>query len=366
MVLEVDSRMLDIGICPECNVPDPFNQTQIWLSNGDIVQKQNPAARLAFIECENLDPLFKNIGDIIGVSIEHLIINITTRAFERYLRQLIPTEVREMVQAKEMDSTFVIDMISTLAQLAGFGKFEWLDHRYENDADDYAKQRVTEPYSVPLAAGGFAGAVSASVGGEHSVTYEEVSPGVYEFTTHWTEYPRVLKEKLRLYGYVPEDGEIELERCGTCNGPKILLTCRWHLDRGIIVNQNNGRRMTMLGPASMDPIFTALEAELDESIPKVVIEAQRRFVRTGFHSIDILETEENLRTQLALRGLGNLRYLKLDKRGCHMRLDNACLHLLTAGLVQGLFELNFGLESNLEWDLSGEGDLELEVIPKIK
>ncbi len=357
--------MLDVGICPECNVPEPFNQTQAWLNNGDIVQKANPAARIAFIECQNLDPLFKNIGDIIGVSIEHLIVNITTRAFKRYLYQLIPPEIREMIQNREMDSSFLIDMISTLAQMSGFGKFEWLDHRYENDADDYAKQRITEPYSVVLAAGGFAGAVAASVGGEHSVTYEEVSPDVYLFTTHWTEYPAVLKEKLRLKQYIHEDGDIELERCGTCGGPKDLLNFRWHLERGIIVNQTTGWRMAMLGPASMDPIFTALEAELDESVPKVVVEAQRRFVRTGFNPLDLLKGEETLRSQLALRGLGNLQYIDLDQGGCHMRLNNVCLHLLVAGMVQGLFELNFGIETNMEWDLSEEGDLELEVIPKI-
>jgi predicted house-cleaning noncanonical NTP pyrophosphatase (MazG superfamily) len=356
--------MLDFGFCPECNVPQPFTQANAWLNNGDIVQKANAEARIAFLECENLDPLFRNIGDIIGVSIEHLIVNITARAFANYLDPIIPKEVKEMVQAKTMEPTFLIDFVSTLAQISGFGKYEWIDYRYEKDADDFSLQHITEPYSLPLTAGGFAGALSASVGGEHSVTYREIAPKKYEFVTHWSQYPAILKDKLRLPVYRHRDGGLELESCSTCGGPAALRECRWILERGIIVNQQSGKRMAMLGPATMDPIFTALETELDESVPGIVIEAQRRFVKTGFYPIDILESEDNLRTRLALRGLGNLHHLKLDANGVHMRLDNPCLHLITLGLVQGAFELALDLDSNLDWELTEDGSLELEVTPK--
>jgi hypothetical protein len=355
---------MDVNICPECKVPEPFNQGQAWLNNGDIVQKANHNARIAFVECENLDPLFKNIGDIIGVSIEHLILNIAARANQRYLKGIIPPQLREMIQTKQIDTSVMIDSITNLAKIAGLGKYEWLDARYENDADDYAKQRVTKPYSVPMAAGGFAGAVAASVGGEHAVSYEETSPGVYVFTTHWTEYSNVLKEKLVWAEHRHRDGDIELEACETCGGPKALSAYRWDLDNGLIEDVETGTRMAMLGPAMMDPIFSALEAELGETIPQVVVEAQRRFVRTGFYPIDILESEEDLRLKLALRGLGNLKSLKINKSGGSLRLDNACLHLLLIGLVQGIYELTFGVDSSAKWELSREGDLELSVIPE--
>jgi len=355
---------MDIGFCPECHVPDTFVQAHEWLNNGDIVQRASHENRLAFFECENFDPLFENIGEIIGVSIEHLIINITARAFERYLEQIITPEIREMIQSKKIDTNIIVKMIANLAQIAGHGKYEWIGYRYENDADDFAKQRVTEPFSVILAAGGFAGAIAASVGGEHGVTYEEVEPGVYELTTGWSKYPAVLKEKLRLGRYVHKDGQIELERCGTCGGPKKLSEFQWLLDRGIIVNRQTGRRMAMLGPAMLDTIFTALEAEIDETIPQVVVEAQRRFVKTGFYPLDILKSEEELRTNLALRGLGNLRHLDYGQERIRLRVDNTCLHLLFIGMVQGTFELTSGKESKLEWERSKEGDLEMEVTAK--
>ena len=71
--------MLEPDICSECKVPEPFNQQQDWLNNGDVVQRANHAARIALIDCENLDPLFANVGDILGLSIEHFLMKISGR-----------------------------------------------------------------------------------------------------------------------------------------------------------------------------------------------------------------------------------------------------------------------------------------------
>jgi hypothetical protein len=62
-----------------------------------------------------------------------------------------------------------------------------------------------------------------------------------------------------------------------------------------------------------------------------------------------------------LRGIGNLRKLERGKKGLSICLDNACLHLMVAGMIQGLFEMETGRDSRVEWKLSEEGDLEVEV-----
>jgi hypothetical protein len=356
--------MLEVDRCPECEVPEPFNQGQMWLNNGDIVQRANDKARMAFIECENLDPLFKNIGDIIGMPIERFVINITARATKQFMTQLIPKEVKEMIRSKQIDPETYIDTILTYCHIIGFGKYEFVDYRYERDEDDYTFLRIEAPFSVPEAAGAIAGVVSAMVGGEHAVSYQEISPGLYEFTTRWTEYPEVLKEKLQLHEYDHVKGDIELERCGTCGCPKALSGYKWELGKGIIKQADTGRRMAVLGPELLDPIFLALEAELGDAIPEAVVEAQRRFVRTGFYTIDMMEADEDLRTQLALRGLGNLYGFKIDEKGAHLLLRNACMHLIVAGMVQGNFEMALDRESYVEWELSDEGNLEVEVKPR--
>ncbi len=145
--------------------------------------------------------------------------------------------------------------------------------------------------------------------------------------------------------------------------PAALAGYKWYPDRGVVKNTHTGKRMAILG-SETDAIFAELEREFGEIIPRAVVEAQRRFVKTGFYSIEEVGDEGDIRTQLALRGLGNLREIKMGKRGVRMRLDNAGLHLMVVGLVQGLFEMAFGIESSVDWELSPDGDLEVEVIPK--
>jgi hypothetical protein len=355
--------MLPVDLCPECSVPELLAQGQSWLNNGDIVQRGAESARVTVVECENLDPLFLNIEDIIGISIERLLINITARGNKYYIYHIIPDEARQMIKKKELEVIPFVESITTLAQLYGNARYELLGFRFENGPEDYSRHRVIEPYSLPLTVGAYAGAVSGIVGGEAAVSYKKVTPDEYIYTSQRTQYPAILKEKLRMPVYEHNDGDIELERCGSCGCPRAVSSYEWNVQGGKIINRQTGRRMVLLGPAQLDHLFDALEGELGDAIPQTVIEAQRRFVRTGFSSIDIMEGEEGLRTQLALRGLGNLKELDISRKKASMRVDNACMHLILAGLVQGNFELAFDVDSNIEWEFTREGDLILEVAP---
>jgi hypothetical protein len=356
--------MIEVERCPECGVPVPFSQGQVWLNNGDIVQRANPNARVSFIECENFDPLFRNIGDIIGVSIEHIIVNISARAHDVYLRRLIPGEVRDMIIEGQIDSSVFTEPVISYCQICGFGKYEFLESRYNRDEDDFYKQRITRPYSVPIAAGALAGALSALVGGEHQVTYEEVAPDCYEFLSSWTEYPKELMERFELARYEHRDGDLELDSCATCGMPKAFSAYGWDTENGLILNRHTGRRMALVGPESLGQVFQELEKELGETIPDVAVEAQRRFTKTGFYSIQQVGDEGDFRTQLALRGLGNLREMKMGPGGLLLFVDNATAHLMTIGMVQGLFETAFDVETNIDWEFSEEGNLKVEIAPK--
>ncbi len=355
--------MLDISTCPECNVPASFSAGQAWLNNGDITQKANSSARMVFLECENLDPLFANMGEIIGFPVEELIQNITSRGAAIYLGRLIPEELKELVRSREIDVGFLVKAIIHYSQVLGYGKYEFLGLRYEGDEEDYYRQRVMKPFSVPMAAGNLAGALAAAVGGEHSVTCEEVSPQVYEFTSSWTEFPTSITEKLSLKGYEHREGDLELEGCTSCGCPRALSDFRWLLEEGIIENRQTGRRMAVLGVEFLDNTFKVLEDELGKTVPAVVIEAQRRFTKTGFYSIEQVASQDEFRAQLALRGLGNLRMFRMGTWGLRMRIDNAAAHLLTVGMAQGLFEMALDVGSHVDWEFSRQGDLLVEVTP---
>jgi hypothetical protein len=356
--------MLDVTLCAECGVPGPFSLGHRWLNNGDIVQTADGRVRMGFIECETLDPLFGNISAIVGASINPLIVNTASKGTAQYLKPLIPKEVKEMVEKGEISVEPFTQLFADFCQILGFGKYEFLAYRFQHDADDFSRTRILHPFSVPEAAGCYSGALCAVVGGEHSVSYQELSPGLFELVSHWTTSHRDQKESAQLHVYSHRDGDIELERCSTCGCPKAFKDYYWDLEKGVIVDGVTGRRLALLGYELLDALFNALEAERGDTVPRVIVEAQRRFVKTGFFSIDELSDEGDFRAQLAMRGMGNLQELRMGSQGMHLRVDNAACNLLMVGMVQGLFEMIFDVDSNVEWELSGQGDLQVDVKPR--
>ena len=177
------------------------------------------------------------------------------------------------------------------------------------------------------------------------------------------DHPQEMKERMQLEPYTPGESGVDLPRCGTCGAPAALSGFSWDTEWGVIRERATGRRLAMLGPAMMDPVFDELEAELGSEVPEIVVEAERRFVRNGFYSLPEVRDENFMREALALRGLGNLTELKMGREGVGLRLENAAFHLMAAGLVQGLYELAYGREGKVEWELSREGLLEVCVTP---
>jgi hypothetical protein len=202
---------------------------------------------------------------------------------------------------------------------------------------------------------------------EHSkVSYREISPGVYEITAAVSGFDADMEGQLERKAYHLRKGDITLEKCKTCGGPIGFSKFSWMFDRGIIINPETGRRIAIVHPSVMDSIFSAIEAELGPEVPQVAVEAERLFAKTGFYTADEVRDKDAFREQLAIRGMGSLKELKMDAKGLRMRLDNACMPSMMVGMVQGLFELAFDVESYVEWELSEEDNLRVQVKPKTK
>ena len=275
--------MNNLDLCPECGVPKLVTSEHTWLNNGDIVQSRNHESRMIFIETENLDPLFKGIGQIIGVDIGHMVITAGRRAYRGYLRSFVPAEVREKIQRMEMDYEPLDAAFRDIGRLNGVGSYELVERRYEGDEKDYDIVSISEPYSIPLTVSAHVGAIELLTGLDQGYTYEEKSPGVYTITTFPSPHPKELKERLWFQPHEHVEGDIELEKCPECEGPHALSFFQWFPERGIIANRITKRRMAIQGDVLLDPVFAELEAEIGDSIPRAVVEAQRRFTKSGFY-----------------------------------------------------------------------------------
>jgi hypothetical protein len=349
--------------CPDCGAPSYITQEQAWLDNGDIVYKKAPWRRLAFLETENLDPIMRNVEELIGVSIEHIVMATYRKAVRLYLQHQMPDNINELVREGQVDLKSIIDMIADIGRVTGAGSYRYVDMRYERDEDDYYTSSVTEPYSVPLCASLHAAALEAVLGYEHRVVYLEERPGVYNITAYPERHLEEFEKRLTMQPYEHEEGEVVLPRCGSCGGPAALSDFRWDIENGVIINHLNRRRVALQGHNQLAPVFAELERELGESVPQVIVEAQRRYIRTGPYAMKDIGDEEYFRSQLAVRGLGNLQSLALSKGGLRMRVTNATMYLLIVGLVQGVFDKTYGVDTRVEWSFSPQRTLDVEVKP---
>jgi hypothetical protein len=355
--------MQGVNTCPECGVPEYITSEHLWQESGFIVQKRDQRHILTFIENDNLNALFRGVEDIVGTSIERIILATRRRAGRAYMDRIIPKQVRELVQKKELELRPLVAAFFAIGHVLGYGRFELVDYRYEQDDDDYFVIRVEKPYSILLGSVDPAAAIEVLIGGELGFTYEEVSHDVYDIRVFRENHPEEeYKGRLMMKPYQPGGGDIALRSCPACGGPHALSYYRWDLEDGLINNKYHGRRMVFFAPTVLDAVFGELERELGESIPAVVIEAQRRFA-LDFYTPDDVVSEAGFRTALALRGMGNLRRLNIERSGLDMRLDNAVMHLLVVGLFQGFYEIAYGVGSTVEWQISDAGDLQVEVSP---
>ena len=357
-----------INLCAECGAPDQLINNHIWQNSGVIVFTRDETQREILVESENLDPLFQGIAEVIGLPIERQVIDVCRRSTRNLVRELVPQVVRELFTREDVDLEPVIfgitDIMFTASQLVGFGKFEHITHHYEPGGDNYFVNHCMHPYSLLLNRGNLAGTVEGVYDCEAGVESREIEPGVYELTASFSSHCEELEERLKLRPYVHRNGDIELERCSTCGGPAALSSFRWDLEEGVITNESTGRRITVMSPDVLEAVFDELEAELGDTIPRAVVEAQRRFIKSGGYSIDEISDEGDFRTQLAVRGYGNLRGIYLGRDGLNLSIDNAAAPLMIVGLAQGLFEIALDVESDAEWEISEEGDLEVKITPK--
>jgi len=358
--------MPDIELCPECGVPRYITEELRWLDSGVIVQSRDEKHRVVFIECENLDSLFEGVGEIIDKPVENIVIEGRRKGARDYVDRFIPMELKELVEKGQVDLEPIISSQMDATRVMGFGKSVLKNFQFERGPEDHITIQVKEPFSVLLWCASIAGACDAIVGGDWDVSYERLSPDEIEVTAFQAGDSRGSREKYTRKEYRHKGSDIELERCRTCGGPAVLSEFRWYLDRGIIGSAYTDRRMAINGETGMQDVFEELEKELGSVIPNAVIEAQRRFIKSGFFSIEGIFSEGDFRTQFAYRGLGDLKEFMMGSTGLRLRLENSTLYLLVVGIAQALFELAFGRDSEVEWELSEDGVLQVEVTPKAR
>ncbi len=346
-------------LCRTCGTPKRIAAEHVWLPDGTIVQRKNPEHRMVFIETENIARTFSGVEELINMSIEHIIVEAKRRAAFDFISHSIPTPVRIVVKIAGVK--LVARSISGLGLVMGYGAIRIVKLRRLPFRSAYVIMGIRRPYSLPLFCGDLAGSFEAVRGREIGISYEQTGPDDYEVTGHISRHPLELRDRLSTRRYSHKPGDIALEPCPGCGAPLMLAEYAWDLETGVIEHRERGRRMAVLGPAALDAIIHELQVELGETVNRVITEAQRRIVRTGFYGLDEITPLDLFRRQFAIRGLGNLSEIEWRENGLRIRLENSCIQPVLVGVMQGFFELATGGHATVEWSVSDDGDLVVEV-----
>jgi hypothetical protein len=348
-----------LEFCPRCGVPLYIAREHSWLDSGAIVQTHSPTVRPYFLECDGFDLIWKKMGDLSGVPLEREIIEGKRKNAKIYLLRHFPDRVREALRRKEIDWQPLNFGLRLIARLTGYGRYEVVSFRLQGEPDDFITETVLYSPSRPLACGNMAAAFEVLLGKDLDVTYRVLEENLLEITAFPTPGERREEAEARMYFYRP--GGIEHARCTECGAPRELERFRWETGTGVIVDKNTGMRMAIMGP-EMESIFRDLVDRHGSGFERHIVEANRAYCASAFRHLP--EDPERLRTELALRGLGELREFEFYKGGAFLKVFQAGLHHVLVGAAQGYFEGIRGYETTVDWESGEDGSLEIEIRPR--
>ncbi len=352
-----------LDTCPICGVPVQIGKYIEWNSNGTITQKRDPTHRMLFYECKHLDRLFTGIEDIIGISIDKYIVESKSRSIIQYIKK--QKSWPRGALARPVVRNFMRNL-SDGARLNGYGVIEVKELQWRKG---YLRCAVTNPYSLPMVCGDIRGAFEAILNKTSEIKSEEVSPERYDLTCFWAPHAQELASRLLPVSTKAKPGDYEFERCTNCDIPLEISKVRWDFDDGTITNDELGVRVALFGARAVQAVFDELKSELGRQIDDAIIEAQRQYslslAKEQLKSAQQPKPERqvNLKLAMAVTGLGNLVELEVRSGGYQVRVENPSLPLVTVGNAIAFYEFITGKQSSSYWEITDDGDLNVELSP---
>jgi len=345
-------------VCKTCGVPLVVSKSHIWNPDGTITQRRDPDHRLIFFESDSFNELFKNIENLIGLPLEKIVIESKARATKEYVKKLLPG-ARGLI-ARIIGLRRIAQRVIDQGKILGYGKIMLLGYSWK---ENYITVEIENPYSLPLFCGDLRGANEAVKNVSGTVAYQEIRPGKFQVKAFLKEHAPELRERLRREQLPRKKGDITYHRCPSCNIPIEISNFKWDFDSGIISQKETGLRMAILGPDGIQAVLDELEAELGETIPEVIIKAQKMHVLEKIQPRWKYANEGDIRNWLAIQGLGNLVSLEAEGDRYSARIENPCLPLLIAGTGAAFYEFLIGKSCSMSWKVEEDGDLILSFEP---
>jgi hypothetical protein len=336
--------------CPDCGVPGDFSKGNAWNDDGTVTQIRNPDNRVCFHEAEGLNQLFANIQELVGVPIDRIVAEGKRKASLDYVQHMYPGFKRTVMR---LFRRRVYESIAGMGALFGLGHYELLDFK----KGEYIKVYGRNVYSPFMFGGDLVAVFNFVEGLPADLCIEEKDGGYLVTVGSGEDFEEEISSRLGATVIPSKPGDIRYDRCPRCGMPLDFKEYEWDPGEGVVTDMVTGRHMAFTGPRELDTIFTELESELGEEIPNTVLEAQRRYTVGILQKTEFRQPPAYLKRELAKRGLGNVVTFDLEGDRLEAAVENASPYLLVAGILQGVFELVTGSESNCEYSREEDGTL---------
>lgn len=347
--------MKKVKVCAECGVPTEISRGSRWEGNGTINAFRTPGQRSLMYEVEGIDGLFRNIGALVGQSVNRIIAEGKRKNSLGFLEGYF-TGITGLL-ARTVGRRRIYETIASLGATFGYGHFEIRDIK----RGEYVTIFARNVYSMPLLTGDLVATFNITERLPASVLIEEEGDGYRITVSRGDEFEEELSSRLEPVLLVPKPGDISYETCPSCGAPLDLKQWRFDLEEGVITDTGTGRRMATLGIEQIDAVLRELETELGREFAEVILRAQCDYTVSMLGKEEMAKGRSHIRHFFALRGMGNLVGYEIDDTRLEATVENARPPLLVAGILYGIFELISGSKGEVDYTLREDGTLDVRV-----
>lgn len=326
--------------CGSCGVPRLIAFTHRWRDNG-VLESRMGAARGIFIEREVFAGTMKSIEAVLGMPIDHIIIDAKRRDAKLYVDDIVSGILGKVIRQPWL-RVFGYKIMILQASHIGLAKARLLYHRPGKKFIGM----VESVYHPALFVGDVCGAFESLEGVRAIPEYGRIGDNWYMDLTPSGEYPDEDRLELEKIPEVP--ARAGYDRCPECGVPVgIGRTLRWDTRMAKIVDRFTGEWIIYINMDGLNTILRELARELGEDIPIQVAE----------HSFKVYR---DLKKDFPDSHLENLAFLKdrglgvpasedpgPDELEAGLEIRNAFNGPILAGLVAALYG---GDDPDFGWD----------------
>lgn len=347
--------------CSQCGFPKMLVRISDWRGDGTILftDRTGTRSQVTCLECEDLESLFAELSDKLGMPVDRLVIN-AQKSVGKAIYSLLPVRHYKHIPSNRFFrpqwlSKLVIRIARKDVAALGFGII-YLDGYH---AGESMTLRFSNPCLVPRIVGSALGLYES---------LEKMPAGRAEYALEGddlvihmshAEEADVAEERLQPESVEPGTGPLSYEMCASCGATlKAAEELEWDLERGIIRNRRNGGREAIIAVQSINAIQREFERELGDDFSNILYDAQKRITKkrvTAVQPVNTADFWERYLADLALRGLGYPTAFDASGGSVTVEISNAYNQTLYAAKIAAAFEAFEGTSSSISWEKRAKG-----------